>query len=121
MIGAILVGMVAVLVLGQYWSLNFGVGHKPSYLIGPQFQAPKKPEYQINIDLNEIGLGELRKLDRAFRGSEMGENIHAVRKERIVNALNERRKRKKLVSMINEKGIDLKSLPLSQLEQLAGR
>lgn len=93
-IGIIII--VAFMLLNQYWSPNFSSsnsfesrfleprGPRPRPRIEKLSEKPKK-EKPI-IDLEKISLDELRTLDRTYRGTELGEKIHDVRRERVLEA-----------------------------------
>jgi len=115
MIGAILIGMIAVLVLGQY----SGGAHGVCAANLSNRRQEREESYKLKFDMSDMRLDYLRRLDRAFSGTEIGSRVHSVRKERITKLMDERSKRKSLIIEINEQGIDLRSLPTKKLEILA--
>ena len=87
--------------------------------------TPLKQSFAINeiktkknriIDLNEISLNDLRRLDKIYNGTEIGNEIYKIRKEKVIVLRNESRRKFGLIDKINS--IDINKMSLEKLERM---
>jgi hypothetical protein len=108
----------------MYYSPNFCRGRDEPLIkvLKPENKVQQPdPDYKMQINLKTVDLHTLRKLDKVFEGTLYGNNIHAVRKERITALMGKRQRKKDLLRQLESKGIDLHSLEVSELERLLRR
>ena len=93
MITTIAFGFVAGIILTTQYSVGAGRGSWPSYnpRKEPNRRIPQK-KHILEIDLQSIGLDNLKTLHNMYKGTTLEEKIYCIRKERIQDKWRERKK-----------------------------